>query len=67
MSVPKTPLRVDGHARLGMVYEARGDKKQAAQYCRQALDFIAKNPEGFEDASIAYYRDRIAELDPPNS
>jgi hypothetical protein len=48
-----------------MVYEARGDKKQAAKYYRQALDFIATHPEGFEDASAAYYRDRIAELDPP--
>ncbi len=61
------PDVIDGHERLGMVCEARGDKKQAAHHYRQALDFIAKNPEGFEDASIAYYRDRITELDPPTS
>jgi tetratricopeptide (TPR) repeat protein len=61
------PDVIDGHERLGMVYEARGDKKQAAHFYRQALDFIAKNPEGFDDASLAYYRDRIAELDPSSA
>jgi len=59
------PDVIDGHERLGMVFEARGDRKQAAAHYRDALDFIAKNPEGFEDASVAYYRDRLQELDPP--
>ena len=58
------PDVIDGHERLGMVHEARGHKQQAADHYRQALDFIAQHPAGFEDASIAYYRDRIAELDP---
>jgi Flp pilus assembly protein TadD len=59
------PTVIDGHERLGMVFEARGDRKQAAAHYRDALDFIARNPEGFEDASVAYYRDKIAELDSP--
>jgi tetratricopeptide (TPR) repeat protein len=60
------PAVIDGHERLGMVFEARGDRKQAAAHYRDALDFIARNPEGFEDASSAYYRDRLQELDPPS-
>ena len=48
-----------------MVVEARGDRKLAAAHYRDALDFIARNPKGFEDASATYYRDKIAELDPP--
>ncbi len=34
----------DGYDRLGMVYEARGDNKQAAQYYRHALEFIRQRP-----------------------
>ena len=41
------PEVIDGYERLGMVYEARGDNKQAAGYYRQALAFIDKDPEGF--------------------
>lgn len=59
------PAVIDGHERLGRVSEVRGDRKQAAQHYRQALDFIAKHPDGFDDDSVAYYRERIAELDPP--
>jgi tetratricopeptide (TPR) repeat protein len=61
------PDVIDGHDRLGMVFEARGDKKQAAHHYRQAADFIVNNPEGFEEASLAYFRERIAELDPTSA
>ena len=45
------PDQVDGLDRLAMVYEARGDRKQAAQYYRKAADFAESNP-GFEKESI---------------
>ncbi len=45
------PDQVDGFDRLAMVYEARGDRKQAAQYYRKAADF-AKSSSGFEKKSI---------------
>ena len=39
------PDVVDGLERLGMVYEARGDRQQAANYYRQAVGFILAHPE----------------------
>jgi len=45
------PDQIDGFDRLAMVYEARGDRKQAAQYYRKAADFAKSNP-GFEKKSI---------------
>jgi tetratricopeptide (TPR) repeat protein len=45
------PDQVDGFDRLAMVYEARGDRKKAAQYYRKAADFAKSNP-GFEKKSI---------------
>jgi tetratricopeptide (TPR) repeat protein len=45
------PDEVDGFDRLAMVYEARGDRKKAAQYYRKAADFARSNP-GFDKKSI---------------
>ena len=43
----------DGYDRLGMVYEARSDNKQAADYYRKVIDFVRARPDqyepGFED------------------
>jgi tetratricopeptide (TPR) repeat protein len=54
----------DGYDRLGMVYEARGDNKQAAQYYRQVIDFVRARPDqhepGFEDT----FQRLIQKLDP---
>jgi Tfp pilus assembly protein PilF len=55
----------DGYDRLGMVYEARGDNKQAAQYYRQALEFIRQRPEQYDDSRLeAVFLRLIAKLDP---
>jgi hypothetical protein len=40
----------DGYDRLGMVYEARGDQKQAAHYYRQVIDFVRTHPDQYEPA-----------------
>ena len=56
----------DGYDRLGMVYEARGDNKQAAQYYRQALEFIRQRPDQYDDSRLeAVFLRLIAKLDPP--
>ena len=61
------PEVIDGLERLAMVYEARGRSKDAADYYRKAIAVIEENPDGFDPESIAYYRDRVAEFDPPAS
>ena len=53
----------DGYDRLGMVYEARGDKKQAAQYYRQVIDFVRAHPNQYEPAFETTFQ-MIEELDP---
>jgi len=58
------PDVVDGLERLGMVHEKRGNNKTSADYYRKALGFIDQFPDGFEDASKDYYRNKIAKLDP---
>jgi len=45
------PDQVDGFDRLGMVYEARGERKKAAQYYRKAAEFARSNP-GFDKQGI---------------
>jgi Flp pilus assembly protein TadD len=56
----------DGYDRPGMVYEARGDNKQAAQYYRQALEFIRQRPDQYDDSGLeAVFLRLIAKLDPP--
>ena len=48
------PDQVDGLNRLAMVYEARGEKSQAAEYYRKAADF-AKSNEGFDRKIIKWF------------
>jgi TolA-binding protein len=54
----------DGYDRLGMVYEARGDKKQAAHYYRQVIDFVRAHPNQYEPAFETTFHQMIEELDP---
>ncbi len=55
----------DGYDRLGMVYEARGDKKQAADYYRQVIDFVQSRPDQYEPGFEATFERLIQKLDPP--
>ena len=55
----------DGHDRLGLVYEARGLPREAAECYRQALAFIRARPNDYEPAMETQYLDLIAKLDPP--
>jgi len=54
----------DGHDRLGMVFEARGDAKQAAHHYRQVVAFLEQHSvqdPGFADR----FRHLADRLDPP--
>jgi tetratricopeptide (TPR) repeat protein len=61
------PEVVDGHDRLGMVYEARGDTKQAALHYRTAAAFVEQHLEDCEQASLDYFREQADKLDPPSA
>jgi tetratricopeptide (TPR) repeat protein len=54
----------DGLERLGMVYEARGDRRRAADYYRQAVDFILTHPEGFDGEIPTSLVEQANALDP---
>lgn len=56
------PDQVDGFDRLAMVYEARGEKKKAAQYYRKAADFAKSNP-GFDDKGIGRFLSEAKRLE----
>jgi tetratricopeptide (TPR) repeat protein len=53
----------DGFERLAMVYEARGDRVQAAEYYRQALAFMEANADGYDAAAIDWMRAKAASLE----
>ena len=47
------PDHVDGLDRLAIVYEAKGDRAQAADFYRKAADFMRTHP-GFDEEGIAW-------------
>jgi tetratricopeptide (TPR) repeat protein len=54
----------DGYDRLGMVYEARGDKKQAAACYRKVVDLIRQHPDGYSSEFEELFHKRAEDLDP---
>jgi tetratricopeptide (TPR) repeat protein len=54
----------DGYDRLGMVYEARGDHRQAADYYRKALNVIRNHPDSYDPAFEAVFQKLIDRLEP---
>ena len=48
------PDQIDGTERLAAVYEARGEKKKAAEYYRKAAEFAQRSP-GFDQELIDWY------------
>lgn len=59
---PEVP---DGWDRLGMVHEARGENRQAADCYRKVIDFIRQHADDFDAVTVDDYAARIAKLDPP--
>ena len=54
----------DGYDRLGMVYEARGDNRQAADCYRKVIAFVRQHPDDYDDAFEDTFVKLIAKLDP---
>ena len=54
----------DGHDRLGMVFEARGDAKQAAHHYRQVVAFIEQRPDQYDVGFADHFRRLADKLDP---
>jgi tetratricopeptide (TPR) repeat protein len=59
---PEVP---DGHDRLGMLYEARGQNREAADCYRKVVDFMRAHPGDFAPELEADFLERIDTLDPP--
>ena len=54
----------DGHDRLGMVYEARGLHREAAESYRKVVDIMRAHPGDHDPAMETHYLELIAKLDP---
>jgi hypothetical protein len=54
----------DGYDRLGMVAEARGNNKQAADYYRKVIDFVRAHPDQYEPGFEDTFHRLIQKLDP---
>ena len=55
------PDQIDGTGRIAEVYEARGEKKKAAQYYRKAAQFAQGSP-GFDRELIDWYLSKAKKL-----
>jgi tetratricopeptide (TPR) repeat protein len=55
----------DGYDRLGMVYEARGENKQAADCYRQVIEFVHARPQQYDPQFATTFHNLVAKLDPP--
>jgi tetratricopeptide (TPR) repeat protein len=55
----------DGHDRLGMVYEARGLPREAAESYRKVVAIMRAHPGDYDPEMEAHYLELIAKLDPP--
>ena len=53
----------DGYDRLGMVHEARGQLREAANCYRKVIDFALANPEHYDPEFVASFLDLIAKLE----
>jgi tetratricopeptide (TPR) repeat protein len=56
------PDQIDGTERLAAVYEAKGEKKLAAEYYRKAAKFAQGSP-GFDQELIDWYSSKATELE----
>jgi tetratricopeptide (TPR) repeat protein len=55
----------DGYDRLGMVYEARKQPKNAADCYRKVIEIMQARPTDYDDEFLAEFKQLIQELDPP--
>lgn len=57
----------DGYDRLGMVYEARGEPKQAADCYRKVIQFVRDHQDQYDPDFTSGFEIMVAELDPPSA
>ena len=55
----------DGYDRLGMVYQARGDNKQAADCYRKVIELVRAHADYYDPEFELTFHELIAKLDPP--
>lgn len=55
----------DGYDRLGQVYEARGQNKDAADCYRKVIEFIQAHPHDYDADFEAVFHRLVTKLDPP--
>ena len=53
----------DGHDRLGMVHEARGQFREAADCYHKVVEFPRANPENYDPEFVDSFLDLIAKLE----
>jgi tetratricopeptide (TPR) repeat protein len=56
------PGAYDGYARLGLVFETRGDDAQAADCYRKVIDMARLDPDLYPSGFVAGYQARIDQL-----
>jgi tetratricopeptide (TPR) repeat protein len=59
------PDEHDGYDRLGMVHEARGENRQAADCYRRVIAIIRDHPDSYDPGFDAVYQQLVDKLDPP--
>jgi tetratricopeptide (TPR) repeat protein len=55
----------DGYDRLGMVYQARGQHRQAADCYRQVIEFVRNHADDYELGFETTFQKLVEKLDPP--
>jgi hypothetical protein len=55
----------DGYDRLGLVHEARGENRQAADCYHKVIAFIRQHPDDYDNAFEDAFVKLVAKLDPP--
>src|SRR5262249_56300516 len=63
--IARYPEVHDGWDRLGMMYEAKGDNKAAADCYRKALAIIRERPQQYDPEFANAFLELIDKLDPP--
>jgi tetratricopeptide (TPR) repeat protein len=53
----------DGYDRLGMVHEARGQFREAADCYRKVVEFMRANPENYDSGFVDSFLERIVKLE----
>jgi len=65
--IERYPNTHDGWDRLGMMHEAKGEKKAAADCYRKALQIIHAHVELYDPEFVEVFVELIDRLDPPNT